>query len=295
MKDQILSAEGWVEGCLALEGPRISAVEGRALSRGTSPRPPYIVPGFIDLHVHGGGGADWTSGEAGIRTFVRYHTAHGTTAIAPTTATGPVSVIERSLAAIASVANGREVGEAVVLGAHLEGPFVNPKRPGAMNGALMLEGDAELARRWAERYRIAVATVAPEIAGGRGVLEALAQTGCRVQIGHSVATPDEIDRAFQCGCSGFTHLFNAMTEVEHRAPGVAAYAMAKAQYAEIICDMIHVDPIVLLAARRAIPCLYAITDASAAGLPDGELEWGGNRVIKRGGRVTLTDGKTPRG
>jgi N-acetylglucosamine-6-phosphate deacetylase len=292
LEGSILSTEGWVEGCLSLEGSRISAVKGRALSRGASPRPPYIVPGFIDLHVHGGGGADWTSDEAGIRTFVRYHTAHGTTAIAPTTATGPASVIERSLAAIASVANGREAGEAVVLGAHLEGPFVNPKRPGAMNAALMLEGDAELARRWAERYLIAVATVAPEIAGGRGVVEALAKAGCRVQIGHSVATPDEIDQAFQCGCSGFTHLFNAMTGVEHRAPGVAAYAMAKAQYAEIICDMIHVDPIVLLAARRAIPCLYAITDASAAGVPDGEFEWGGHRVIKLGRRVTLTDGKT---
>jgi N-acetylglucosamine-6-phosphate deacetylase len=288
----ILAHEGWIEGRLTLEGSRIRAVEGRALSEGANPSPPYIVPGFIDLHVHGGGGADWTSGEAGIRTFVRYHTAHGTTAIAPTTATGAVPVIERSLAAISAIANRRESGEAVVVGAHLEGPFVNPKKPGAMNVALMLEGDAELARRWAENYRIAVATVAPEIPGGRGVVEALAQTDCRVQIGHSAATPEEIDRAFQCGCSGFTHLFNAMSGVEHRAPGVAAYAMAKAQYAEIICDMVHVDPIVVRAACRAIPRLYAITDASAAGLPDGELEWGGHRIVKRGRRVTLTDGTT---
>jgi N-acetylglucosamine-6-phosphate deacetylase len=292
LEGSILAHEGWIEGRLTLEGSRIRAVDGRALPKGAKPSPPYIVPGFIDLHVHGGGGADWTSGEAGIRAFVRYHTAHGTTAIAPTTATGPVPVIERSLAAISRIADRREAGEAVVVGAHLEGPFVNPKKPGAMNVALMLEGDAERARRWAERYRIAVATVAPEIPGGRGVVEALAQTGCRVQVGHSAATPEEIDRAFQRGCSGFTHLFNAMTGVEHRAPGVAAYAMAKAEYAEIICDMIHVDPIVVRAARRAIPRLYAITDASAAGLPDGELEWGGHRIVKRGLRVTLTDGKT---
>jgi N-acetylglucosamine-6-phosphate deacetylase len=283
---------GWTEGRVALDGPLIRAVEGRDLPNGVKPQGPYIVPGFVDLHVHGGGGADWMSGEAGIRTFIGYHSAHGTTAMAPTTATGPKSAIEEALAAITAIAADRRTGEPVVVGAHLEGPFVNPKRPGAMDVRLMLEGDAELAARWAGQYRIAVATVAPEIAGGRGVIEALAKSGCRVQVGHTVATPDELSRAFEWGCCGFTHLFNAMTGVEHRAPGVATYALANGEYAEIICDMIHVDPLVVLAARRAIPRLYAITDASAAGLPDGEFEWGGRRVIKRGGRITLTNGTT---
>ena len=85
--------------------------------------------------------------------FVRYHASHGTTAIAPTTAIGPVSAIEKSLAAITSVAAARRPGEAIVFGAHLEGPFVNPLKPGAMESSLMLEGDVDLARRWAERYR----------------------------------------------------------------------------------------------------------------------------------------------
>jgi N-acetylglucosamine-6-phosphate deacetylase len=83
-----------------------------------------------------------------------------------------------------------------------------------------------------------------------------------------------------------------MTGVEHRAPGIATYALAKGEYAEMICDMIHVDPLVVLAARRAVPRLYAITDASAAGLPDGEFEWGGRKVIKKGGRITLMNGST---
>jgi N-acetylglucosamine-6-phosphate deacetylase len=232
------------------------------------------------------------SGEAGIRTFIRYHSSQGTTAIAPTSAAGPVTAIEDALAAIARIASNRGPGEAVVVGAHLEGPFLNPKRPGAMDVSLLREGDAELAARWARRYRIAVATVAPEISGGRGVIEALSKAGCRVQIGHSVATPEEVGRAFEWGCCGFTHLFNAMTGLEHRAPGIATYALAKGEYAEMICDMIHVDPLVVLAARRAIPRLYAITDASAAGLPDGEFEWGGRKVIKKGGRITLMNGST---
>ena len=288
----ILTPEGWIEGRVILDGPLIKAVEGRPAGEGAKAEPPFIVPGFIDLHVHGGGGADWTSGEDGIRTFIRYHSAHGTTAIAPTTATGPAHAIEEALSAITAISTNRRPGEAVVLGAHLEGPFVNPKRPGAMDATLMLEGDAELAARWARQYRIAVATVAPEINGGRGVIEALSRAGCRVQVGHSIATPEELGHAFGWGCCGFTHLFNAMTGVEHRAPGVATFALAKADYAEIICDMIHVDPLVVLAARRAIPRLYAITDASAAGLPDGEFEWGGHRVIKKGQRITLTNGTT---
>ena len=288
----ILTPEGWIEGSVILDGPLIKIVEGRPMAKGARAKPPFILPGFIDLHVHGGGGADWMGGEEGIRTFIKYHSAHGTTAIAPTTATGPAPAIEEALAAITAIAASRRPGEPVVVGAHLEGPFVNPKRPGAMDVKLMLEGDSELAARWARQYRIAVATVAPEIKGGRGVVEALARAGCRVQVGHTVATPEELSDAFGWGCCGFTHLFNAMTGVEHRAPGVATYALAKADYAEMICDMIHVDPLVVLAARRAIPRLYAITDASAAGLPDGEFEWGGRRVIKKGQRITLTNGTT---
>jgi N-acetylglucosamine-6-phosphate deacetylase len=279
-------------GRVEIEGPTISRVTGQALAEGERPNGPYIVPGFIDLHVHGGGGADWQDGEEGIRTFVRYHASHGTTAIAPTTASGPVSAIETSLAAIASVAAARRPGEAVVLGAHLEGPFVNPLKPGAMDPSLMLEGDVDLARRWAERCKLVVATVAPEIPGGLDVIRALTEAGCRVQIGHSIATPAIAHEAFLSGCSGFTHLFNAMSQMEHRNPGVAAYALAKGRFAEIIGDLIHVDGTILLAAYRAIPRLYAITDASAAGTPDGTFDWGGRRVIKKGQRITLENGTT---
>lgn len=293
LEGSILTPGGWVEGRVDVAGGVIKTVEGRALAGGEKAKGPFIMPGFIDLHVHGGGGADWQGGEDGVRGLVRFHTSHGATAIAPTTATGSVPAIERALSAIATVAASRQPGEGVVLGAHLEGPFVNPMKPGAMDVSLMLEGDPALANRWADRCRIVVATVAPEIPHGREVIEALVGRGCRVQVGHSIADPATVEEAFRCGCCGFTHLFNAMSGVEHRSPGVAAYALARARFAEIIGDLIHVDATVVLAAYRAIPRLYAITDASgAAGLPDGNYEWGNRRCVKRGQRITLENGTT---
>lgn len=293
LEGSILTPNGWVEGRLGVGGGLIASIEGRALAPTEKPGAPFILPGFIDLHVHGGGGADWQGGEEGVRGLVRYHTSYGTTAIAPTTAAGRVAVIERALAAIAAVASRREAGEAVVLGAHLEGPFVNPRKPGAMDVSVLLEGEPGLAKSWADRCPIVVATVAPEIPGGLEVIETLTARGCRVQIGHSIATPAEAEEAFRSGCCGFTHLFNAMSGVEHRSPGVAAYALAHARYAEIIGDLIHVDATVVLAAYRAIPRLYAITDASAgAGLPDGTYAWGGRRSVKRGLKITLENGAT---
>src|ERR1700733_9218732 len=288
----ILTPNGWVTGRVEFAGPLISVIDGQKLATNATPEGPFILPGFIDLHVHGGGGGDWQGGEEGLRTLVRYHTSWGTTAIAPTTAIGPVSVIEKSLSAITSIAALRLPGEAVVLGAHLEGPFINPLKPGAMAASLILEGDAALAKSWAEKFKIVIATVAPEVPGGLAVTRALAEMGCRVQIGHSVATPLLAEEAFHCGCSGITHLFNAMSQMEHRSPGVAAYALAKGRFAEIITDLVHVDATVILAAYRAIPCLYAITDASAAGMPDGTFAWGSRRVIKKGRRITLENRTT---
>jgi N-acetylglucosamine-6-phosphate deacetylase len=96
----ILTPSGWVTGKVEFAGHAISLIEGRTLGPEAKPKSPYVLPGFIDLHVHGGGGGDWQGGEEGVRTFVRYHTSYGTTLIAPTTAIGPVPVIEKSLAAI---------------------------------------------------------------------------------------------------------------------------------------------------------------------------------------------------
>lgn len=288
----VLTPAGWVKGRILAEAGRIVRIEGRALPPGGIPEPPFAIPGFVDLHVHGGDGADYAGNEAEIRRFIRFHAAHGTVALAPTTATAPVGLLDRALTHIEAIRLRRGPGEGRVLGAHLEGPFINPQKLGAQMD-VPLAGDVELAARWATLCRLAVATVAPEIPGGIAVIEALAARGCRVQIGHSLATAAETAEAFAHGLSGYTHLFNAMSGVDHRAPGVAAHALGRGEYAEMICDLLHVDAAVILAARRAIPRLYAITDATTfAGRPDGDYEWVGRPVLKRGRRITLADGTT---
>jgi N-acetylglucosamine-6-phosphate deacetylase len=289
----VLTPAGWVVGHIVADGNRIVRIEGDPVSATGSPQGPYILPGFIDLHVHGGDGVDYTDGEAGIRQFIRFHAAHGTVAIAPTTATAPVEVLDRALAEIETVRNSRRPNEPTVLGAHLEGPFINPGKLGAQSN-LPLEGDVDLALRWADLCCIVVATVAPEIPGGIAVIEALTARGCRVQIGHSLASAEETAAGFRRGLTGFTHLFNGMSGVDHRHPGVAAYALADGRYAELICDFNHVHPSVVRAAYRAIPRLYAISDATAvAGCPDGEYGAGtDSHVIKTGSKVMLANGKS---
>jgi N-acetylglucosamine-6-phosphate deacetylase len=288
----ILTPAGWLRGAAVVEGRRIARVEGNALLANEMPRPPYVIPGFIDLHVHGGDGHDYSGGEAAIRHFIRFHAASGTVAIAPTTATAPIEVLDRALADIERIRLSRRPDEPTVLGAHLEGPFINPAKLGAQMN-VPLAGDVGLALRWADACKLVVATVAPEIPGGIEVVEALTERGCRVQIGHSLASAEETATAFGLGMAGFTHLFNAMSGVDHRNPGVAAYALARGRYAEMIGDLLHVHPAVVLACYRAIPRLYAITDATAyAGRSDGIYPTDTRIVIKKGLRITLADGIT---
>lgn len=285
----ILTPAGWVRGRLVALGNRVARVEATPLAR-EKPAAPYILPGFVDLHVHGGGGADYMGDQSAIRHYLRFHARHGTVAIAPTTATSPIDVLDRALGHIEAIRLNRGPNEPTVLGAHLEGPFINPDKLGAQMN-VPLAGDVDLANRWMDLCKLVVATVAPEIPGGIAVTEALAARGCRVQIGHSLASAEETRAAFGRGIAGFTHLFNAMSGVDHRRPGVAAYALAHGRYAEMICDLNHVDAAVLLAAYRAIPGLYAITDASTiAGEPDGIYQMDHRRITKQGLRITLDDG-----
>jgi len=289
----ILTPAGWIKGAVVYQGNRIVRIEGTPVSVPDTSQAPCIIPGFIDLHVHGGDGAFYSDGIAGIRRFIRYHATRGTVAIAPTSSTAPIAVIERALFEIEQVRNDRKQGEPTVLGAHIEGPFISPGKLGAQADAT-LEGDVALALRWADICKIIVATVAPEIPGGIAVIEALTARGCRVQVGHSLATAEETADGFRRGLTGFTHLFNGMSGFDHRKPGVAAYALAEGRYAELICDFIHVHPEVVRAAYRAIPRLYAISDAvTLAGCEDGEHGAGTDlHVIKTGNKVMLADGSS---
>ncbi|HEX2256640.1 MAG TPA: N-acetylglucosamine-6-phosphate deacetylase [Afifellaceae bacterium] len=288
----VLTPDGWREGAVLCEDGRIAAVEGRRLGDGEAPEPPCLLPGFVDLHVHGGDGADTMEGEAAVRRLARFHAAHGTVAMTPTTMTAPIAEIEAALKGIEAARQAPEKAAARILGAHLEGPFISPHRLGAQP-PFTIDPDPALARHWCGLCRLAVATVAPELEGGAALIAALAEVGCRVQIGHTNASAAEAERALADGASGFTHLYNAMSGLDHRAPGAAAAALASCDAAEIICDLHHVSAAMIHVARRALPNLYAVTDATAAtGMPDGEYRLGRHPVVKQGGRVLLADGTT---
>ncbi|WMJ70884.1 N-acetylglucosamine-6-phosphate deacetylase [Stenotrophomonas sp. 24(2023)] len=251
---------------------------------------PVILPGFVDLHVHGGAGVDLMQGGDVARTIAHTHARFGTTTLLATTMTAGMDEIEQALQGVANVMAAPDADAADIVGVHLEGPFISPQRLGAQPPRTV---EATLARVQALHALapIRVMTLAPEIGQHTALIPALAALGIRVQVGHSAGTYEDAVAALQAGAVGFTHLFNGMTGVDHYRPGIAAAALAHAQYAEIIPDLQHVHPGVIRLAARAIPRLYAVTDATAAtGMPDGEYALGEQRVHKCMGCVRLASG-----
>jgi N-acetylglucosamine-6-phosphate deacetylase len=138
---------------------------------------------------------------------------------------------------------------------------------------------------------IRLITLAPEMAGHLDWIPSLVAAGFRVQLGHSTGSYEDGVAALERGASGFTHLFNAMSGLHHRDPGMVGAALAHARYAEVIPDLLHVHPGAIRAALRAIPCLYCVTDSTAAaGMPDGDYQLGSHRVTKCMGGVRLANG-----
>lgn len=281
---RILTPDGWVTGRVRF-GERVSEIVPDA-GAGEA----VILPGFVDLHVPGGGGGDVMQGEAAIRQCAGAHARCGTTALLATTITAPPEEVAQSAQAIATVAADRKAGEARVIGAHLEGPHLNAKRLGAQP-PFATKADTNWLSGICDSVPVRLVTLAPECDPGHAAIRMLAGRGVAVQIGHSDADYDEACAALADGARGFTHLFNAMSPLHHRAPGVVGAALAQGEYAALIPDLVHVAPGAILAALRAIPRLYCTTDATAAAaMPDGDYPLGRHRVTKRGGSVFLPDG-----
>ncbi len=285
IEGRILTADGWRAGRLSF-GPSIVELAPQAAAQGDR----FVLPGFVDLHVHGGEGADCMAGEAAVRQMARFHARHGTTSLLATTVTAPAAELRAAFAGIGAVARARRAGEARVPGAHLEGPFISPQALGAQP-PFAIPPDHALVDELRALAPLLVATIAPEIDPDHALLEHLCRHGVRVQLGHSRATCEQALAALDAGAAGFTHLFNAMTGLHHRAPGMVGAALARAERAELILDFQHVAPAAAQAALRAIPGLYGITDAvAAAGMPDGEYHLGRHLVIKDASAVRLADG-----
>jgi N-acetylglucosamine-6-phosphate deacetylase len=279
----ILTPDGWVRGRVRY-GAAIEAVEPDA----SAPEDRFILPGFVDLHVHGGHGADVMEGAESVAHMARFHARHGTTALLATTVTGPADALLHAASGVAAVVH--RPGSARVLGLHLEGPFVSPDALGAQP-PFAIPADPGLVNALAAVVNLRVVTLAPEMDPDFALTAHLRAMGVRVQLGHTTCSYAMALAALQAGASGFTHLFNAMTPLHHRAPGCAGCALAHADHAEMIFDLQHVAAGAVLAARRAIPGLYGVTDAvAAAGMPDGEYRLGTHRIHKSGDTVRLADG-----
>lgn len=288
---RILTANGWVRGAIEFD-QRVRRIVATQDDGNDGDDDPLILPGFIDLHVHGGAGVDIMQGGDAARTVARTHARHGTTALLGTTMTAHEEDIVRALQGLAAAIGAREPGMARVLGVHLEGPYISIERLGAQP-PLVVEATLAQVERLHALAPIKVLTLAPEIGQHTRLIPQLNALGIRVQLGHSAGSYEDGVAALRAGAAGFTHLFNGMTGVDHYRPGIAAAALAHAQYAELIPDLQHVHPGAIRAALRAIPRLYCITDATAAtGMPDGEYALGSQVVHKCLGCVRLADGSS---
>jgi N-acetylglucosamine-6-phosphate deacetylase len=287
IEGHILGPQGFIRGHLQLQDGRIQALHGEPVDEAQvrASDGPIVLPGFIDLHVHGGGGFDTMAGGEALQHIAALHLRHGTTALLATTMTAPRAEIEAALRAAAPLCRQRPPGTARVLGVHLEGPYIAPDRLGAQPAyAVTATLDEVLALHAIAPLRLL--TIAPELPGHLDLIVALRAHGFVVQIGHSSGSYEDGVAALAAGASGFTHLFNAMSGLHHRAPGLAGAALAHAQRAEIIPDLLHVHPGAIRAALRCIPGLYCVTDATAAaGMPDGSYPLGRQTVIKCLGAV----------
>lgn len=251
-----------------------------------------VLPGFIDIHIHGAALADCSSGEPGdIMKISEYLLAHGVTSFCPTTMTLPYDKIENALRAIRRCM-GNESGAAII-GAHLEGPFISPAKKGAQSPEHIKKPDIEALKRFASICPISLVVAAPEI-DGAGEFAKKAKDICTVSAAHTDADYDTAIKAFNSGFSHATHLFNAMSPIKNRQPGVPiAVFESENVTAELICDGIHNHPAIVRLAFRLLgeDRVCVISDSmSAAGCGDGEYSLGGQKVFVRDGKATLADG-----
>lgn len=256
----------------------------------------WLLPGFIDMHVHGGFGADFMdAGRESFDTITKFHAAHGTTGMLATTMTASKEAIEAVLRSVAEYRSG-EMPYAALYGVHLEGPFISEKWRGAQNPDYIMDPQLEWMKRWTERYPglIRQLTLAPEKAGALETIVWLKARGIVTACGHTDAVYEEITAAADAGLSQAVHTYNAMRGLHHREPGTLGAVLTDGRIsAELIADGLHVHPaaIRLLLAAKPRDKVILITDAmAAAGMPAGDYSLGGLAVVVRNGEARLREG-----
>lgn len=256
-----------------------------------------VVPGFIDEHIHGAGGADAMDGTVeSLQTISEFLAKEGTTGFLATTMTQSPENITNALKAVKKVREKGEYKGAEVLGVHLEGPFISPKHVGAQPLEYVATPDAELFDKYNEASgnSIKIVTLAPEVEGGLGLVKHLSNIGVVASVGHTGGKYADVVNAVAAGATNVTHTYNAQTGLHHREAGVVGAAMLLDELnCEMICDTIHVSvPAIKLVIKNKPHDKYTlITDAMRAkGMPDGKSELGGQEVFVNNGEARLKDG-----
>lgn len=288
--DQGILEDGW-----------LSVRDGKIAEIGTGPPPAaeplrlagrWVLPGFVDMHCHGGGGGSFGSrAPEQIRTAAATHRAHGTTTMLASLVTDRMDRLCAQIEALR-----QPVADGVVNGIHLEGPFLAAARCGAHDTAQLRDPDRQSVKRLlaAGGEAIRMVTVAPELDGAVEAIRTLTAESVVAAIGHTDAVADQVLPAVEAGATVATHLFNGMRPLHHREPGPVGVLLDDERVTvELICDLVHLHPIVAgLAARHAGPGrTVAVTDAiSATEAGDGTYELGGLPVTVSAGEPRLSDG-----
>lgn len=295
LRGRLILDDAIVVGRLTIEADRIAAVDIDDDTPGAGPDLPYLAPGFVDVHVHGWGGHSAMGSTDDLDGMARALLRRGVTSFLPSAWTTPLPELHAFADRVRTWIPGAPADGAEPLGFNLEGPFIAPARKGAHNPDLLLE-PADVP--WSEIEPLVdglrLTTIAPDIPGGLDLIRRLAGFGVRVAVGHSAADLATALAGYDAGATTTTHLFNAMTGVDHRAPGVAVAALTRDDaYVELIADGQHVDRALWPIIWRTKPAdrLVLVSDAlSLAGMGDGRVTLGGLEIQVEGARATLADG-----
>ena len=255
-----------------------------------------VIPGLVDAHIHGAAGADFSDGDyEGLKKMAAKLASFGVTSFAPTSMTLPYETLAKAYATAAKFVAEAPEGCARVLGIHMEGPYFSEKKKGAQNGAYLKTPDFEGFKKLYDGCGglIRIADVAPELPGAAAFVEQASKL-CTVSVAHTDSDYDHAKTAFGLGATHLTHMYNGMPGIHHRNPGVIPAAAENPHVrAELICDGLHIHPAAVRLAFQIFggARMVIISDAlRCCGMPEGELELGGQMAYLKGGVARLADG-----
>lgn len=279
----------WVDGGIKISDYELSSYGEAGGNEGLA------IPGFVDLQVNGHGGVDLLTAKDSedIRKVSRSLFKSGVAAYLPTLITGPIDNTLRVLALIESVRKERKVGEAEIIGTHLEGPFISHLKPGVHPIEHILEPDIKILGNFLRAGKISQVTIAPEISGAIDAIKFLSDSGVVVSLGHSNANASQATAGFAAGASTVTHLWNAMKKPNEGEPGLAQVALDRDDViVQLIVDEVHLaKELVIESLTKCLNRFIVTVDSvSPAGLGDGKYTFGQMEINVKDNRATRKDG-----